>query len=155
MASATRPTPLSDHPPEPCSHFCNGPLREPSLSAQLEPSDDLRLSPDAAERVRAEVEKAGGREVCFLARVSPDRTLVEVRAVARGNKAAVLAAARDADEGSVMVHNHPSGDSTPSRADIEMTNEVKDAGAKLGITLHDHLIMTKAGHSSFKDMGLL
>ena len=55
----------------------------------------------------------------------------------------------------IMVHNHPSGDPTPSKADIDMTNEVKDAGAKLGITLHDHLIMTTAGHSSFKDMGLL
>ena len=55
----------------------------------------------------------------------------------------------------VMVHNHPSGDPTPSKADIEMTNEVKDAGSKLGITLHDHLIMTKAGYSSFKDLGLL
>jgi len=55
----------------------------------------------------------------------------------------------------IMVHNHPSGDSKPSKADIDMTNEVKDAGAKLGITLHDHLIMTQAGHSSFKDLGLL
>ena len=55
----------------------------------------------------------------------------------------------------IMVHNHPSGDPTPSKADIDMTKEVQDAGAKLGITLHDHLIVTKAGHSSFKDMGLL
>ena len=55
----------------------------------------------------------------------------------------------------IMVHNHPSGDPTPSRADIDMTKEVQDADAKLGIMLHDHLIVTKAGHSSFKDMGLL
>ncbi|MBT3305715.1 MAG: DNA repair protein RadC, partial [Alphaproteobacteria bacterium] len=55
----------------------------------------------------------------------------------------------------IMVHNHPSGDPTPSKADIAMTKEVEDAGAKLGIVLHDHLIMTKAGHSSFKEMGLL
>lgn len=55
----------------------------------------------------------------------------------------------------IMVHNHPSGDPAPSKADIEMTKEVRDAGQKLGIQLHDHLIMTKAGHSSFKDMGLL
>jgi DNA repair protein RadC len=55
----------------------------------------------------------------------------------------------------IMVHNHPSGDSTPSQADIEMTRQVADAGAKLSIVLHDHLIMTKAGHSSFKEMGLL
>ena len=44
---------------------------------------------------------------------------------------------------------------TPSKADIEMTKEVRDAGAKLGIVLHDHLIMTQAGHASFKEMGLL
>ncbi len=55
----------------------------------------------------------------------------------------------------IMVHNHPSGDPQPSKADIEMTKEVRDAGRKLGITLHDHLIMTKAGHASFKEMGLL
>ncbi len=78
------------------------------MNAQQEPSkpasvaSDLRLSPAAAEQIRAEVGKAGGREVCFLARVSADRMLVEPRAVARGNKAAVLAAARDADEGSVI-----------------------------------------------------
>ncbi|MBL6947051.1 MAG: DNA repair protein RadC [Rhodospirillales bacterium] len=55
----------------------------------------------------------------------------------------------------IMVHNHPSGDPTPSKADIDMTKEVEDSGSRLGIVLHDHLIMTKAGHSSFKDMGLL
>ena len=54
-----------------------------------------------------------------------------------------------------IVHNHPSGDPTPSKADIEMTKEVADAGQKLGSTLHDHLIMTRGGHASFKEMGLL
>ena len=48
-----------------------------------------------------------------------------------------------------IVHNHPSGDPTPSKADIEMTKEVADAGGNLGIVLHDHLIMTRARHSSF------
>ena len=55
----------------------------------------------------------------------------------------------------IMVHNHPSGDPKPSKADIEMTKEVADDGQKLGITLHDHLIMTRGGHASFKEMGLL
>jgi len=55
----------------------------------------------------------------------------------------------------IMVHNHPSGDPTPSQADIAMTNEVADAGDKLGIVLHDHIIISKHGHSSFKEMGLL
>ena len=93
----------------------------------MNPSD-LRLSPDAAEQIRAEVEKAGGREVCFLARVSPDRMLVEPRAVARGNKAAVLAAARDADEGSIMIHNHPSGDVEPSDADLSVAGRLYEEG---------------------------
>jgi DNA repair protein RadC len=55
----------------------------------------------------------------------------------------------------IMVHNHPSGDPTPSNADIQMTREVRDAAGKLGIVLHDHLIMARAGHASFKELGLL
>jgi DNA repair protein RadC len=55
----------------------------------------------------------------------------------------------------VLAHNHPSGDPTPSQSDIEMTNEVRDAGEKLGITLHDHFIIGKRGHASLKKLGLL
>jgi len=54
----------------------------------------------------------------------------------------------------ILVHNHPSGDPTPSRDDIEMTKKIADAGKELGIMLHDHLIISKSGHSSFKSMGL-
>ena len=73
----------------------------------------LQLSPDAAERVRREIARAGGREVCFLALVTPERTLVDARPVARGNHEAVVAAARDAPRNTgvaaVMIHNHPTG----------------------------------------------
>lgn len=55
----------------------------------------------------------------------------------------------------IMVHNHPSGDPTPSRADIDMTRQVRDAAKAVGITLHDHLIIGKKGHNSFKSLGLL
>lgn len=55
----------------------------------------------------------------------------------------------------IIVHNHPSGDSTPSKADIAMTKEVREACQKLGIELHDHVIVAKGGHHSFKSMGLL
>ncbi|GAB4180457.1 MAG: DNA repair protein RadC [Thalassobaculales bacterium] len=55
----------------------------------------------------------------------------------------------------IMVHNHPSGDPTPSRADIEMTREVRKAAAALGIALHDHVIIGRKGHLSFKSEGLL
>lgn len=55
----------------------------------------------------------------------------------------------------IMVHNHPSGDPTPSRADIEMTKLVRDALKAVGIVLHDHLVIGRAGHASFKSLGLL
>jgi DNA repair protein RadC len=55
----------------------------------------------------------------------------------------------------ILVHNHPSGDPTPSPDDIEMTKEVRDAADKLGIALHDHVIIGKNTHASFKSMGLL
>ena len=100
-------------------------------------TSDLRLSPTAAKQIRAEVGKAGGREVCFLARVGPDRMLVEPRAVARGNHAAVLAAARDADEGSVMIHNHPSGDLEPSDADLSVAARLYEEGIGTAITNND------------------
>jgi len=55
----------------------------------------------------------------------------------------------------ILVHNHPSGDATPSRDDIQMTYEVRDAAEKLGIKLHDHIVIGKGNHVSFKADGLL
>ena len=57
--------------------------------------------------------------------------------------------------GIILVHNHPSGDPTPSKADIEMTREVQAAGERLGIVLHDHVVVSKGGTNSFKTLGLL
>jgi DNA repair protein RadC len=55
----------------------------------------------------------------------------------------------------ILVHNHPSGDPTPSRADIEMTRQVASAAATMGIAVHDHLIIGRKGHTSFREKGLL
>lgn len=55
----------------------------------------------------------------------------------------------------ILVHNHPSGDPKPSREDIEMTREVKAAAAVLGIAIHDHLVIGRKGHASFRSLGLL
>jgi DNA repair protein RadC len=55
----------------------------------------------------------------------------------------------------VLVHNHPSGDPTPSRADIEMTRRIVEAADKLGIKVHDHVIIGRDGHASFKGLRLL
>lgn len=55
----------------------------------------------------------------------------------------------------VLVHNHPSGDPTPSVADVDMTREVKTVAKGLGMTVHDHIIISRAGHTSLAQMGLL
>ena len=55
----------------------------------------------------------------------------------------------------ILVHNHPSGDSAPSRQDINMTREIADAGKKLGIAVHDHVIVGKDGISSMRSAGLI
>lgn len=53
----------------------------------------------------------------------------------------------------ILVHNHPSGDPTPSRADIDMTRDVSKACAPLGITVHDHLVVTPTAHASLRSLG--
>lgn len=55
----------------------------------------------------------------------------------------------------ILVHNHPSGDPSPSRSDIEMTRMVKEAAAVLSVTLHDHLIIGNGRWLSFRSEGLL
>ena len=54
----------------------------------------------------------------------------------------------------ILVHNHPSGDPTPSQADVKMTRDVAAAASTVGIAVHDHLIVGKDGHSSLKGLGL-
>ena len=55
----------------------------------------------------------------------------------------------------ILVHNHPSGDPTPSRADVEMTNQIVKAAKALHIRVHDHIIIGHKHHASFKSLGLL
>lgn len=55
----------------------------------------------------------------------------------------------------VLVHNHPSGDPTPSRADIDMTRQIIDAARPLGIVVHDHIIVGREGHVSFRSLRLI
>lgn len=96
----------------------------------------LRLSEAAAKRVRMEIERAGGREVCFLASVDEARVVHRPRAVSRGNFDAVLVAARDAAEGEVMLHNHPSGVLEPSDADMNVAAQIYERG--LGTAIVDN-----------------
>ena len=55
----------------------------------------------------------------------------------------------------VLVHNHPSGDPTPSKADIAVTKDIVKAAAALNVTVHDHLIIGRGRHSSLRDLGLI
>jgi DNA repair protein RadC len=55
----------------------------------------------------------------------------------------------------ILVHNHPSGDPMPSKADIAVTKDIKKAAAALGIVLHDHVIIGRNGHTSLRDLGLI
>lgn len=55
----------------------------------------------------------------------------------------------------IMVHNHPSGDPTPSKADVDMTRHVINAGEPLGIVVHDHIVIARSGHASLRSMGLI
>jgi DNA repair protein RadC len=55
----------------------------------------------------------------------------------------------------ILAHNHPSGDPTPSHADIQMTQSIIDIAKPLGISVHDHIIVGKEGHTSFKGLKLI
>lgn len=55
----------------------------------------------------------------------------------------------------ILVHNHPSGDPTPSNADIEMTKRIVETAKPLGIEVHDHLVVGKGRHASFRSLGLI
>ena len=84
----------------------------------------------------------------LMAEGSIDQAVVHVREVIK----------RAMDFGSaaiILVHNHPSGDPTPSRADIQLTKQIAEAGRPLGIIVHDHIIIGAHGHSSLRAAGLL
>lgn len=55
----------------------------------------------------------------------------------------------------ILVHNHPSGDPTPSQSDIDMTRQVEDAARAVGLVVHDHVIVGKARETSFRSLGLI
>jgi ATP-dependent DNA helicase DinG len=97
----------------------------------------LELSAPAAELLRREVRRARGNEVCFAAQVGGGGSVTEPRVIARGNRAAVLAAARDIPAGTLIIHNHPSGDLTPSEADLTVAAQLYAAGLGLAITDND------------------
>jgi ATP-dependent DNA helicase DinG len=98
---------------------------------------EVRFSAAAAARVRGEIARAGGNEVCFVTTLSEGGEILETRVVARGNSTAVLAAANKFKPGQLLLHNHPSGDLTPSGADLGVAERLWSEG--LGFAITDNL----------------
>ncbi|MFL5382056.1 MAG: DEAD/DEAH box helicase, partial [Longimicrobiaceae bacterium] len=100
---------------------------------------DLFLAPAAAERIRREIARARGNEVCFVCRVGEDGAVDEPRTLARGHAGAVLALIREKEieRGGLLVHNHPSGVLDPSEADLRVAAQLFEQGLGFAITSND------------------
>jgi ATP-dependent DNA helicase DinG len=100
---------------------------------------DLFLAPAAAERIRREIARARGNEVCFVCRVTEGGAVEEPRTLARGHAGAVLALIREKEiePGGLLVHNHPSGLLEPSEADLRVAAALFEQGLGFAITDND------------------
>jgi DNA repair protein RadC len=127
-------------------------IARPTLSSWASVLDYLRLAQgfDAREQFRVlfldKKNNLIADEVQGIGTV--DHTPVYVREV-------VKRALELSSSAIILVHNHPSGDPTPSRADIDMTNQIIAAAKPLGVTVHDHVIVGRNGHKSFRELRLL
>lgn len=124
------------------------------------PRIDSSRSVDVA--VRARLERAEVEHFVALALDSKNRITAELRIATGGLSACAVAPAdvfrallREAASGVVFVHNHPSGDSSPSAEDVAFTDRLVRAGALLGVRVLDHVIVAREGYFSFLDSGLL
>lgn len=129
------------------------PIREqPILSNWQALLDYLRVDMASLTLERVRVLHLNSRNVLIRDEVmsegSVDQAAVYAREVIR----------RALDLGSaaiILVHNHPSGDPAPSRADIQLTKDIAEAGRKLGIAVHDHIIIGADKHTSLRAAGLI
>jgi ATP-dependent DNA helicase DinG len=99
--------------------------------------DSVTLSKPAAQLIRSEIVRAKRNEVCFIGTLDEQGSVVEARVVARGHRAAVLAATKDALPGQIVIHNHPSGQLDPSSADLEVAARLYENGLGFAIVDND------------------
>ena len=99
---------------------------------------------------------AEGAEVIINGRTQHrvDSALQQLRAQVPGARVTGIALDLGA-AGMILVHNHPSGNPEPSQADIQITRRIMEAGRHLGVTVHDHVVIGKAGHVSLRARGLI
>jgi len=94
---------------------------------------EVEFAPDCSALIRYEIKQARGNEVFFIASLADNGTLVSAEAVARGNQRAVPAILSRAIAGQMVLHNHPSGDLTPSDADLDLASIAGNNGIGFGI----------------------
>src|SRR5260370_39096794 len=92
-----------------------------------------RMMPAAAAGMRASIRLAGGREVCFVCGLDSHGVIQSARVVSRGGIGSVLALPGIAECGEMLVHNHPSGELSPSDADLAIAGRLHDDGVGFGI----------------------
>jgi ATP-dependent DNA helicase DinG len=111
----------------------------PMKSASPRSAVDLFLTTAAAERIRREIARARGNEVCFVCRVGEGGEVDEPRTLARGHASAVLALVREKEmpQPGLLVHNHPSGVLEPSEADLAVAARLFEQGLGFAITDND------------------
>jgi DNA repair proteins len=96
------------------------------------------FSENVVRKIRDEIAACGGNEVFFLGRTDESQVVVGVEALARGSKDAVAAIMINVSFGDVVIHNHPSGSLTPSRADLEIAAILGNQG--VGFYIVDNLV---------------
>ena len=92
------------------------------------PASTKRIVPAAAAAMRAAISLTGGREVCFVCGLDSRGVIQSARVVSRGGIASVLALPGVAARGEMLVHNHPSGELSPSDADLSVAARLHDDG---------------------------
>lgn len=127
-------------------------MRRPALSTWKQVLDYLRAAQSYEHREQFRVLFLDKRNQLIADEIhqegTVDHTPVYVREVVK--RALELSATAI-----VLVHNHPSGDPTPSRVDVDMTKQIIMAAKPFGISVHDHIIVGREGHASLKSLGLI
>ena len=114
---------------------------------------DQSITAAARETMRQAILEAGGNEVFFLGRTDRERLVVEAEVLARGSVDAVPAILQLCRYGDVVIHNHPSGDPTPSPEDFDLTERLRSAAELVGVLARDHVIVSAGGYYSFVAAG--
>lgn len=124
-------------------------------------SDPVRRPSDMIKRFR---ELCSDEQECFcIAIFNARQQILSVEKIAMGSLASVEVHPRDVfrkairmcGHSLIICHNHPSGDASPSDADIDLTNRLVDAGKLLGVPVLDHIIVTKKDHVSLASIGFM